>query len=180
MRTQIVFHVRARHVEHGAQEIALHRRDAGEPPQAAAAGEVQKHRLELIVGGVRRGDPAAALLLCRAAEKGIARVPERRLVAPVALIGFDETRNGMFRAICADEVRVAQRLLPALPVIKMGAEHCKAALRRKREQLREQAHGIRPAGDGAEHALAAADGINIHLRRAAFRWRRRRYTPAST
>ena len=61
-------------IQHRAQEVFPHRRDAAESPQARAARKLQQERLGVVIGGVRRCDPLAALLLGAGAQKRIPRL----------------------------------------------------------------------------------------------------------
>ena len=68
--------------------------------------------------------------------------------------------------------------LPAQTVLVVGGADRDAQALPLRPKPVQQSHGVRPAGDGAEHAATPVQKLSNH-RRGAFPPRRRRYTPAA-
>ena len=147
----------ARQAEHRPHDVLALRRDAAQAAQRRAARQVEKHRLQIVVGGVRRGDQAVQLR-----KKRIAQLPSRLLHAlarPCRMGGDvragDAQRNAERLAKRADERLVAVGFRAAQAVVEVRRRDRDPQLRPKRAQGVQHRHGVRAAGDGADDVRAA-------------------------
>ena len=184
MGGQVGLRLRARRVQHRAQELAALRRDAGQAAQAAAAREVEQQRLGVVIRRVRRGDPVVAVRLRALRQERIAQLARGGLSAHAAhgrnIAAPGIKRHAQFLTLRAHERLVAVALRAAQPVVEVRTADGKAALRAQRRHLVQEVHGVHPAGHGTQHTHAGHDGINSHRRRTSSRWPRRMCTPAAT
>ena len=178
---QIAFDLPARHAEHRPDDRPALRRDAAETAQRGAAHQIQKHRLRIVVGVVRRGDRAAETL-----QKGVAQLPRCLLHAFAGLTrtrGHVAAGNGQRHAEPftqrTDERLVAVGFRTAQAVVIMRGADGDFQLAAQRQQAYQHGRGIRAAGDGAadlrarlKQPLFAAPGENLTLH-ASIRGRRR-------
>ena len=184
MRGQVRLRLRARRVQHRAQEVSAPRRDAGQAAQAAAAREVEQQRLGIVVRRVRRRDPVITVLVRAAGQKRIAQLPRGGLGAHAAhrcnVTAPGVKRHAQFLALRTHERLVAVALRAAQAVVEVRTADGKAALRTQLRHPVQEVHGVHPAGHGTQHACAGHNGINSHRRRTSSRWPRRMCTPAAT
>ena len=125
-------------------------RDDAQPAQRRAADEIEQHRFQIVVGGVRRGDEAI-------------QRREKRIAHPAcgffdAFAGFSSARgdvsagdgegNAPILTQLADERFVAVRFRAAQMVIIVRGTHSQAQLVLQRAQAVQHRHGVRAAGDG--------------------------------
>ena len=184
MGSQIRLCLRARRIQHWAQEPAALRRDACQAAQAAAARKVEQQRLGVIVRRVRRCDPIIAVLGRAAGQKRIAQLTRGSLGAHAAhgrdIAAAGVKRHTQFLALRTHERLVAVALRTAQAVVEVRTADGKAALRRQLRHPVQEVHGVHPAGHGTQHARTGHNGINSHRRRTSSRWPRRMCTPAAT
>ena len=182
--SQVRLRLRARRVQHRAQELAALRRDTGQTAQTAAARKVEQQRLGVVIRRVRRRDPVVTVLRRTLGQKRITQFPRSGLGAQAAHRRNITTpgikRHAQFLALHAHKRLVAVALRAAQTVVKVRAADDKAALRRQLRHPVQEIHGIHAAGHGTQHVRAGRDGVNSHRHRTSSRWPRRTYTPAAT
>ena len=155
---EIFLDLRARDLQQRADDIAAPVRYALQARAAAAPGKVEKHRLRVVVGIVRRGYAAAAESAGRLVQECISQLPRgffrskpvlARITRHIPVLHcelYAEPSAQLF-----DKARVAQGFVPAYAVLIVRGVHLKALPERKRVHRMQQTHGIRPAGHGAKH-----------------------------
>ena len=184
MGGQVRLRLRARRIQHRAQEVSALRRNAGQAAQAAATREVEQQRFGVVVRRVRRRDPVIAVLGRAAGQKRIAQLTRGGLGAHAAhgrdVAAAGVKRHAQFFTLRAHERLVAVALRAAQAVVEVRAADGKAALRAQLRHPVQEVHGVHPAGHGTQHARAGHNDINSHRRRTSSRWPRRTYTPAAT
>ena len=182
--SQVRLRLRARRVQHRAQELAALRRDTGQTAQTAAARKVEQQRLGVVIRRVRRRDPVITVLVRTVGQKCIAQLPRGSLGAhaahgsDIAVAGIK--RYAQFFTLRAHECLVAVALHAAQAVVEVRTADGKAALRTQLRHPVQEVHGVHPAGHGTQHARTVRNDINSHRRRTSSRWPRRTYTPAAT
>ena len=124
---------------------------------------------------MRGEDARRAQLLERFEKEGIAQRPRRLFETPAVrrrvfrgVAVTQDKGDAVFPAPALDKGRVPQRFLPADAVLEVGDDDVISFC----VQQMQQAHGIRPAGHGAQKLFASARRgveLNTHLRAASRR-----------
>ena len=188
---EIGFYLPPRHAEERADYLAAHGRYAAKSRAAGSAREIEEHRLGVVARVMRGGDPVTAETRRRAAQKIVAQLARGLLGAHAVYCGesvhvpvLHGKLYAVFAAEILDKAAVAQRFLPAQAVLKMRGTYRDIQALRLRIQPVQQAHRVRPAGDGAQDFAALRqhiiffDQLSIH-HRAASRPNRSSCTPAA-
>ena len=125
-RCKVGLYLGARDADDGTDYPPAPRRDALKPLCAAAAGEVEKHGLRVVVGIVRRCDAVAAERVRGPLKKGVAQLARGLLRAGVHFGGIARHIAVLHHKLHAEggakllhKIRVAQRLRPADAVLIM-------------------------------------------------------------
>ena len=126
--------------------------------EAGAAGQVEQQGLQIVVGVVGGGDAVTAQLRRRPAEKFVPELPPRLLHPQAPAFGLGVHLSPLHHAGDApagapvgDEGGIGVGRLPPHAVVVVGGAHPEAPLLRPGVEQVEQAHGVRPAGHGAQH-----------------------------
>ena len=140
--------------EEGADVLPADRVDAGEAGKAAAPEQVQEHRFGVVAGVVGGGDAAASQPEGLLGEEAVAQGPGGLLQAQLAAFGLGPhvppahgEGDAPPGADVTDEGLVPDALFATELVVIVGGGH--GDVPSPGEGV-EQAHGVGPAGDGAE------------------------------
>jgi hypothetical protein len=135
-------------------------RDAAEPRGSGAREEAHEHRLGLVVRGVAEGhdgppppgeaEQEAETLLARQLLHRAAAAARRGEGAPAAEVEGEAEAAGER----LDERRVARRALTPQAVVEVGDLDGDVERPARGGEQVQQAGGVRPAGDGRDHAAA--------------------------
>ena len=168
---QIVLNFPSRDAQQGADDFPPAGRDPAQSQGAGAPGQVQQHRLHIVVPVVGGGDIVAALLLCRLLQETVAQRPGRFLQAQPLCGGVargvpmaGDAGDALFPAPALHKGGVPQGFLPPDAVLKMSGHHIPAPA----VQQVQQAHGVRPAGHSAENPPLPGQRKAIHRPPCAF------------
>ena len=179
---QICLDLGAGDMQQRPQELSPALGDAAQPRRAAAADEIEKQRLGVVVQVVGGKDAVGAVSLRRFVQEVIAQLTRRLLEAQAVLLSVpgrvavpEDEGDAVLQTPGLHEARVPQGFLAAYAVLEVGTRHV-IPLRPDKVQ---QAHGVGPAGHRAHDALSPGrQGISHPHADAP--GRRRRYTrPAS-
>ncbi len=153
---QIGLHLRPGHGQHGPDDPVTPGCDAREALKPRAPDQVQKHRLHLVVGVVGRGDAAGL-----GQEKIIPHPAGRFLHALPCLPGpgghvapAGRQFDAPGRTQPADKGLVLVGFGAPQAVVIVGGGHLDSKLLPQGQEAVEQGHGIRAAGQGADHPAA--------------------------
>ena len=168
---QIIFNLFSGDAQQGADDLPPAGWDPAQSQGAGAPGQVQQHRLHIVVPVVGGGDIVAALLLCRLLQETVAQRPGRFLQAQPLCGGVargvpmaGDAGDALLPAPALYKSGVPQGFLPPDAVLKMSGHHIPAHA----VQQVQQAHGVRPAGHGAENPPLLGQRKAIHRPPCAF------------
>ena len=144
---------RARGKQQRPHNAAAHRRNAAKPAQTRAAQQMQQHRLGIVVGVVGGGDAVAG----QRVKKCVAQAARRFLYAggPICFRrGRAEVQgNTVLFTEFPHKACVPFGLRAAQAMVEMRSLDLDAQRPPQRPEAPQQRHGVRAAGNGADHAL---------------------------
>ena len=151
---QVVFLQKGLHllpgdIQHGADDGPIHRGDAPQSLQPGAPEQVHEHGFGVVIGGVGSGDFSR-----EGAQKRVSCLPGgglQPLLPGTHLSAPNGEGNAVAGAEIPNEGLVGVGLRPPEMVVKMGGGQVYLQFFPQQVHSKQQRHGIRPAGDGADH-----------------------------
>ena len=168
---QIVLNLPAGDAQQGADDLPPAGWNPAQPQSAGAPGQVQQHRLHIVVPVVGGGNPVAMKLRRRLLQETVAQRPGRFLQAHSLFPGISrhvpmagDAGDAPLPAPVLYKSGIPLGFLPPDAVLKMSGHHIPAPA----VQQVKQAHGVRPAGHGAENPPLPGQRKAIHRPPCAF------------
>ena len=168
---QIILNLFAGDAQQGADDLPPAGWDPAQSQGAGAPGQVQQHRLHIVIPVMGGGNIIAVIRLCRLLQETVAQHPGRFLQAHSLFPGISrrvpmagDAGHAMLPAPVLYKIGIPQGLLPPDAVLKMSGHHIPAPA----VQQVQQAHGVRPAGHGAKNPPLPGHRKAIHRPPCAF------------
>ena len=138
--------------QHGADDLSADRGDGAQPFQTGAADHAHDHRLGVVVGGVGGGD-----FPVQTPKKGIPGIPGGGFQPLFSRTNLHRTHmqgDVIASAEFPDKGFIPVGFFPTEMVVKMGGFQTDVQLILQQIQCKQERHGIRPAGDGADDRIS--------------------------